>query len=266
MQGDADLGSRCAATVAALDAEFGWGLSESHRRDYCIALVDILPKNCSDMQLRNVVMCYHLDHRLVEALADRLHGQHDQHWQAWMGQVVAILRRAGLSWSDDAATSLEDLAQIARAQLAQAIPAYRYQSRFSTWAHQVIVQSVRRYLRDSRAQKRAGRPGSLDQPPASDVTIGDTEHPETIANARVLAAQVDSLLSLQPDKRLAEIFRLWAEADLRVEEIGRRMHLSSSQVRLLLSRIRDLLQHDPSIRAWRDQEKEGTPEDPSEHA
>ncbi|MBK9714778.1 MAG: sigma-70 family RNA polymerase sigma factor [Kouleothrix sp.] len=251
MEDYGDLVVRCATMVAALDRELGWQIDADERRAYSHTLAQLLPARCPDAQLRNVALCYHLDHRLVEALADRRHAGHDDGWLSWMAQVVPILRHAGLSWSNDAALSLDDLAQIARTELARALPSFRYGSRFSTWAHQVIAHSVRAALRDSQAQKRAGRPGPLDQPAVLDVAIDQDDQPETIAQGHLLAAQIDAILAAQPDKRLAEIFRLWAYGDLRVEEIGRRVRLSQSQVRLLLSRIREILQHDPSISAWR---------------
>lgn len=257
MEAWADLAARCAAMLALLNVELGWRLSADECATYCAALAGLIEHTCLDARLRQAIVCYHLDHALVEALADRLHHQHDPSWAAWMERVLAILRGAGLAWSDDAAIGADDLAQVARAELARALPGFRYGSRFSTWSHQVIVRSVRRYLRDLRAHKRAARPASLDRSCAPEPPVDSREHPEALADARVLAALIDSILAEQPDKRLAEIFRLWAHADLQVEEIGRRVRLSQSQVRLLLGRIREVLRNDPSISEWRDREPGG---------
>ena len=167
-----------------------------------------------------------------------------------MGQVLAILRRAGLDWSDDQAIDIDDLAQVARMGLFKALPRYRYASRFSTWAYQVIIQCAQRYIRDLHAQKRAGRPQSLDQLPPVDTPIPPPEQPEHIVDAHMLMAHIDSVLATQPDPRLPAIFRLWAEEDQRVVTIGQHIQLSPSRVRALLHEIRVLLQQDPILQVW----------------
>lgn len=247
-----ELMMRCVAMVAVLDAELGWQLDVENQHTYAHRLAALLPAHCSDMQLRTAIMCYHRDHGLVAALTDRLHAGHDDSWRLWMEQVMLILRHTGLSWSSDAALDIEDLAQIARAELARALPNYRYGSRFSTWAYQVIANSVRVALRAAQAQKRDGQPIQLDETVVQQVTLEPSHQPEVIAHGHVLAAQIDAILVGQPDARLAEIFRLWAYNDLRIEEIGKRVQLSDSQVRVLLKRIRAILQSNPSVSAWRE--------------
>lgn len=243
-----------AAVLALLDDELGWGLSAAARRRYCIAIAAALPPDSTTALLRRALVNYHADHVLVDALQLAQHAQHDAAWRAWMPQVLAILRGAGLDWPTEAAYDLEDLAQVARAELLRALPSYRYASRFSTWAHQVIVQSVRRYRRDLGALKRAGRPQSLESLPEIEIPIGTAAHPEAIVAARALLRAIDARLAAQPDRRLREIFRLWAVEDQRVEEIGRHVCLSASQVRVLLGHIRQLLQSDPAIGTWLESE------------
>jgi RNA polymerase sigma factor (sigma-70 family) len=173
-------------------------------------------------------------------------------WTSWMAQVLLILRKAGLDWSSDMLFDGEDLAQIARIELVRAIASFHYASRFSTWAHQVIVRSVQRAIRDRQALKRAIRPASLDQLPHVDASIGDAEHPESAAAARVLAERIAAVLEEQADQRLARIFHLWAVADLRVEEIGKIVHLHPSRVRALLLQARQILRDAPEIQSWRE--------------
>jgi RNA polymerase sigma factor (sigma-70 family) len=211
-----------------------------------------MPEDCADDQLRKIIINYHADHALVEALRDRQHHRHEVVWTSWIAQVLPILRRAGLDWSSDLLFDSEDLAQIARAELVRAITSYHYASRFSTWAHQVIVQSVQRAIRDRHALKRAIRPDSLDQLPRVDASIGDAEHPESAAAARVLAERIAAVLEEQADQRLAQIFHLWAVADLRVEEIGKIVHLHPSRVRALLLQARQILRDAPEIQSWRE--------------
>lgn len=239
-----------AVILTLLNDELGWRLSAVAQQRYCIALAALFPSTSSVTFVRRVLVNYHTDHVQVEAMRYATHAQHDAAWHAWMPQVLAILRSAGLGWPTEAAYDLEDLAQVARAELLRALPSYRYASRFSTWAHQVIVQSVRRYRRDLGALKRAGRPQSLEALPEIEIPIGSTIHPEAIAEARALLQMIDARLFTQPDRRLREIFRLWVVEDLRVEEIGRQVQLSASQVRALISHIRQILRDDPAIGTW----------------
>lgn len=251
MERPSDLAARCALTVATLDDEHKWRLAAAEQQAYAAALARYAPAAATTDQLRQVALYYHHDHRQLQALAHAADTRHDDAWRTWVAQVLPILHHAGLGWTNDAAIDAEDLAQVARAALVRALPSFRYASRFSTWSRQVVVLCVQRYLRDLHALKRAARPYSLDHDPARfDVALNDTAHPETLAHAQVLADLINGVLGEQPDQRLAAIFRLWAIDDMRVEEIGHRIQLSPAQVRALLQRCRQMLRHDPRIRAW----------------
>jgi len=241
---------RCVEMIRRIDQELGWRLAESEHESYAAHLRPHIPEECTDDQLRRIALNYHADHALVEALQDRQHRQYEAAWSTWIAQVLPILRKAGLDWSSDTIFTSEDLVQIARIELVRAIPSFRYASRLSTWAHQVIVQSVQRAIRDSQALKRAIRPDSLEQLPHVDVSIGDAEHPEAATAARVLAERLAAVLEEQADQRLARIFHLWAVADLRVEEIGKIVHLHPSRVRALLLQARQILRAAPEIQSW----------------
>jgi len=252
MERDCDLHERCVAAVAALNLELGWECNEHARQAYSAALPQYLSSNCSEQRIRTAAVHYHQDHVLVQSLLTREHVQHDTAWSIWTRQVIPILRHAELAWSDDSAIDLEDLAQIARAELARALPSFRYASRFSTWAHQVIVWSVQRYIRSHQAVKRAGHLVSLEQILAADNPAIVMDWFESEAEARVLAVLIDNILSTQPDHRLVAIFRLRTEHDMRVEQIGQLIRLSPSQVRVLLKRICSLLQQNTTISTWCD--------------
>src|SRR5262249_17357324 len=155
-------------------------------------------ESLSEAQLRKITSYYHMDHGLVEALQDHNHQRHDAAWTIWLAQVVTILRRTSLHWSSDVSIDIDDLAQVARIELVRSLSGFHYSSRFVTWAQRVIVQSVQRAIRDSLALKRSGRPDSLDQYPWVDATIGEAEHPEVAASARVLVEQVEAVLAAQP--------------------------------------------------------------------
>jgi RNA polymerase sigma factor (sigma-70 family) len=238
--------------IRRIDRELCWQLGAQGQASYAKNLRKHIPEQCTEDQLRKIVSNYHADHVLVAALQDDQHPQHEAAWTAWVAQVLPILHRAGLDWSSDLLFDDQDLAQIARAELVQAIGSFHFASRFSTWAHNVIVQSARRVIRDSRALKRAIRPASLDQQTQVDVAIGDSEHPEAAAAAHMLAERVAAILVAQADQRLAQIFYLWAVADLRVEAISKIVHLHPSRVRVLLVQARQILRDAPEIRSWRE--------------
>lgn len=241
---------RLANLVAALNSELGWKLSEATREAYVAELGRLLPNDCSDLAIKRAIVNFHQDGDLVRSLSTHEHQQHEKAWGLWMSQVLAILRSKGLDWSTDSAVDIEDLAQVARMELARSIHGYKYESRFATWAYQVVVRSVLRQVRDSQAIKRAQRPQSLDRSPEVDVAIPDIQHPEAIANAAVLSDLIDAVLQAQPDPRLVQIFRLWVHEDRRVVEIGARLGLSEARVRALLGQITELLRGDPAISRW----------------
>ncbi len=243
---------RCLAMVERLNQEFQWGLESADHLRYAHAVLPCLPSTCSEGQVRTIVMNYHLDHTLVESLRDRGHQHYQQAWADWMHQALPVLRRAGLSWSSDVSIDSDDLAQIARFEVFRSIDSFRYQSRFSTWAHRVIVYGIQRHIRDSLAQKRAVRPGSLDQVTTPEVPITLVDQPEEIVSARLLMEQIAAILNEQADPRLHNFFQLWAVQDIRVADIGTMVQLHPSRIRALLQHIRQILREHPDIQAWRD--------------
>ncbi|MCG8352901.1 MAG: sigma-70 family RNA polymerase sigma factor [Chloroflexales bacterium] len=245
------LATRCATLLSSLDHELDWRLSDNEQKSYITAILPFFSEDASDTRLRQTLIAYHEDHALVESLRAREHTQSEANWSAWSKQVIAILHHAGLLWSSDFAVDAEDLAQIAQMELIRSLASFRYSSRFSTWAYQVIVRSVQRHLRNAKAQKRAARPESLDQLPADiDIEQANDENPTTLAEVHTLAAQIEAILTDYAGQRLARIFQLWASADLSAEEIGRRVKLSPSRVRTLLAQAREHLRQHPQIRAW----------------
>ena len=237
------------AALTKLNAEFGWEMDGDMFAAYAQALQRITVPGSADEKLHRVACNYHADHALVEALLHHEHAQHAAMWERWALLARAIIRRAGAICEFDSAVGLEDLVQVASMELARSLPHYRYVSRFSTWAHQVLVQSVLRYLRALRAQKRYNPLCDYD-----DLSSGQPAppqlDPETYSQGSALLSLVHGLLHMQPDPRLAQIFYLWAIADCRISEIGAYVGLSESRVRVLLNHSRRILAASPDVCDW----------------
>ena len=242
--------ARWREAVVALNAEHNWGLSADEIEGYIFALDKLLPETSAESELYRVCGFYHADHQIVEALRSQVHPCHCERWEIWMRKADKILRKSDLHWSSDNAVTSDDLAQVAQVALVSALPNFAYRSSFGTWAHTVVVQSVCRYLRDSHAKKRAQRPDSLDAAPGLAVLACEEDEPEQQVAINVLIDQIRTILFQQGDKRLAQIFHLWAVDDLATEEIGKCVHLHPSRVRALLAQARTLLQRHPIIQAW----------------
>lgn len=238
------------SAVSACNDDLAWGLGKDAMSHYAAELATALGDVRPPEELRAAALNYHADHAQVAALRDALHPAHARAWEAWMHQVVGVLRRAGMAWSDDPAVEVEDLAQVARADLARALPSYRYESRFSSWAYRVVVQSATRQIRRARAEKRAVRPASLDQSEEAALVSDPAADPESAARARLLAERVATVLSAQPDQRLLVIFQQWSLEERGTAEIGALVRLHPSRVRALLARAREALRADPAIQAW----------------
>lgn len=241
-----------AAVVSACNAELDWDLDEAELRRAIEAIRACLVPDTPLELIRTVAVNYHADHARVEALRDALNRDHQAAWADWMRQVIGVLRRAGMAWSDDPAIDLEDLAQVARAELARALPGYAYHSRLSSWAYRVVVQSVTRQIRRANAEKRAARPASLEHLAAEALPHAPMADPEVAARGRLLAERVATVLAAQADRRLLGIFQQWAVEDRATAEIGALVQLHPSRVRALLAEARQALRADPVIRAWYD--------------
>jgi RNA polymerase sigma factor (sigma-70 family) len=235
--------------VAVWAQTHSWALTAAQHTQYATALAQLADVQAPTAQMHTILNYYHHDHRAVEALRDKQHPDHAEQWQQWMAQVLKILRRERLDWASDVAVDLEDLAQIAVAELVRALPTYRYRSRFSVWVYSVAVLALRRYVRDSQRARRAERPVSLDQL---------TAHAEPFAPSMLDPAvqgvlfyeQIQAVLAAHPDQRLAEIFHLAQIEDQRINDIGIRVQLHPSRVRVLLKQAQQLLAAHPTILAW----------------
>lgn len=242
-----DLAHRYRSCVEDLSRSEEWGLHEAEVTRYVEQLLARVPAASPERQLLRIVGYYHREHKQAMALADPKDPEHAAAWQWALQEIQRVLRIKGLNWSSDRSVDLEDLAQTAQIEVARAIVDYRYESSLRTWLQSVVKRRLLRFHRDSQAEKRAVRPESLDAAEYSFVAWEDFE--EDI-NATALVAMVERVLGSASDERLAVVFRLRHIHDWSAEEIGVRIRLHPSRVRVLLQQARALLARDAELRRW----------------
>lgn len=253
-----DRRNRCLAMIALLNDANGWNLREEEQQQYATEIVHFVAEDYQEPMLRQIITNYHADHEAVEQLRTLDHPQHDAGWTTWMGRVTGIIRQAGFGWSNDPAVDPEDLAQIAQVELIRSISSFTYHSRLSTWSYRVVVRSIQRFVRDSKAGKRGTRPDSLDHAADLDAPLSEADQPETQAAANVLAERTLAILAAH-NPRLALIFRLWAIHDQRIDEIAEVVRLHPSRVRALLKQARTILLAHRDMQGWRPDAQPGDP-------
>lgn len=247
---------RCLTTIHRMNLERGWRLSEAEQSNYAINLSKLITEQSTDLQLELTICNYHDDHVHVDALQDSTHIFHVSAWEQVEQRIRQALVSRHLDWSSDSQYEFEDLIQIAHLELLRSIKTFRYACHFSTWAYRVIVDSVRRTVRDSRARKRAGRPDSLDQfdglrQYVYQIAGPQSDQPAHLVDALELYKLAVSILNKHKDKRLAMVFCLHFISDRSIEEIGERLNLHPSRARTLLVLARTLVRDAPEIQEWR---------------
>jgi RNA polymerase sigma factor (sigma-70 family) len=235
-----------------------WGLSPIQLVGYveaiqaCFSEIDLPALD----QLQTIIINYHSEHELVEALRNRSHAEHAVRWTQWSNLALRILlmKYRYVSTSDAVAVNIDDLVQEAMSNLWLALSSFRYQSRFQTWAYTVISNCFVRAHRAAQMQKRAValKSTSLEQlQDTSDLpppTLAPSPEEETAS--RALAALVQQVLAQHHDTRLGLIFYLWAHEDQPLRVIGDRLNLSVPRVHALLGQALHLLRNEPTIREW----------------
>ncbi|MFO7169244.1 MAG: sigma-70 family RNA polymerase sigma factor [Chloroflexota bacterium] len=246
--------------IQRLNAELRWGLSSATLARYSERVAQIWPPPAplSDNQMRTIIVNYHLDHRVVEALRDRADPEHERCWAMWIEHATHILvgRFANIREASAATMSEQDLSQEAMHDLWHALQSFRYESRFQTWAFTVISNCYIRVYRSARAQKRRATHGviSLDSLPSQAEVIEDSagHTPEDEAVGTALADLISQILVQHPDGRLHRIFELWAHGDQPLRSIGEQLHLSIPRVHALLNQALALLRQEDRLRTWDD--------------
>lgn len=241
-----------AALTSRIASEEHLDLDESALATVLSLAERYLPPVCTESQIRAALWNIRHDHPTVEALRSRGHCGHSRAWATWFSQAQAILRHADLDWSRDEAVERADLAQIAVLELSRSLTSYRYASRFSTWAYQVITRGVQRHLRDQSAKKRTALFERAVDPLTLVLPVAESELPESRACAHALEAMVEAELTVAFGARSARVFRLWLCEDLSADVIGRRVGLSQARVYALIAQARQYLSANEPILRWRE--------------
>jgi RNA polymerase sigma factor (sigma-70 family) len=249
MQAMHDLQDTCARVVVSLNVERGWDLTASQEAAY-IAAVAAFAEIADEATLRRLVENYHQDHVLVQALQNAGQPQHNAAWAEVRANMLPVLRFAGLGQSAHPSIDLEDIAQVALDELMKSVHTFRFESRFSTWYYTLVIRRGRRFLRDLASAKRLGIHVALEEAQSISATSSPAADPETVAIGRELSDLINSVLTEAGGLRLARIFQLWFEKDLRLVDIGRQVGLGTARVSALLEHARQVLQAHPDIQAW----------------
>lgn len=238
---------RCRACVADLSEREGWGLSETQIAAYAERIVSQAPATPLAIPLELVVRYFHRDHALYDALRDEDSPQHAPGWAWVQREITRTAQIKGLGWSRDRSVELDDLVQTVQAEVARALPDYRFASSLRTWLQSVTVRRLRRFHRDSLAAKRAVVPEPLEAASEQAFEWNELEH-ELMAGA--LLEEIARVLRAAGDPRYVTIVRLALVDDHTSQEIGERLRLHPSRVRALLKLARTHLREDTALRAW----------------
>lgn len=247
--------SRCLHTIHQLNWERGWCLSEEEQYNYATTLAELIADDYPEDQLRRAIGNYHDDHVLVDALRDRNHVCHDDAWLKLEQRVRQVLVSRQLHWISDGQHEFEDLIQVALLEIVRSLQNFRYACHFSTWAYKVIIDSVRRTMRDSKAIKRSIRPDSRDRSEelhhrAVQIPAPRSEQPTHMVDLWELQRLIMEILYTHKDKRLFSIFDLHYVHDRSIEEIGERLKLHPSRIRTLLKAAQQLVRESSEIQEW----------------
>lgn len=253
-----NVDQRCRQAVEELNRREGWNLTGNQAETYIKQIKQWMPDDSLTAQLDQVVRYFHQEHQLITALQDEQSVQHHQAW-AWVDyEIMRVAKIRRLDWSSDQSVEHDDLIQSVRVEVARSLGRYRFESSLRTWLQQVTIRRLSRLHRDNTADKRAVRPGKIEDAEGETVEWSELEH---LANAKALLDEIKRILNSQPDKRLIHIFYMSVVEDWSTEEIGRKLQLHPSRIRALLKYTRDLLRQDRSLQLWRTSTTDNDPDD-----
>lgn len=237
------------AAVQRTGEREGWDLTREAVEQYAEQIVQLIGERDSESRIEAVVFNYYHDNRRVRTLVDEAQRGHVEAWQWARDEILIVMRSSGLGWSTDRSVGQDDLLQLVHMEVARSIGTYRYASSLRTWLHSVALRRLRRFLRDSLAEKRAVRPEPFEQVP-TDALLADPVDTDGLASA--LAQQLEAIVSDEYGERVALIFRLHLHHDQSTAAIGKLLKLHPSRVRAIVAEVRRWLRDHPEVRAWLD--------------
>jgi DNA-directed RNA polymerase specialized sigma24 family protein len=201
---DQRLARRCRGYLDDLNNRECWGLSDAECSAYVVELVRRVPADALEQQLEQILRNYHREHHIVTALANADHADHQAAWQWVTTEIRRVAQVKGLAWSSDRALESGDLVQTAQIEIARALGDYHFASSLRTWLQSVVMRRLLRFHRDSRAEKRAERPASLDR--AEQVGV-EWEVFDAQVRTQALCQQIDQILRIKGDLTFRECSR-----------------------------------------------------------
>lgn len=253
---------QCRRHVRRMNHQHHWNLDDALEEQYTQAVATCFPASDMppDKKIVHTIWFYHADHKLVDAFNEPGAIDH-AYWTKWTHDVIRIIMSNPIRVFImlDSSIQLEDLVQEAQVEVLLHIRSYRYQSQFRTWAYQVITNRILRYnrvLRSNRGKLHV-RANSLDAllddqeqtPQLRSIGASGPTVEELVCSSTIMALVQHVLLS-KGDKRLSDIFKLWAQEDYTLRMIGERFNLSQPRVHALVQRAQTILQNEPAIRDW----------------
>lgn len=236
---------RLLSLMAELNRVYQWGLPLRLQEEY---VSDIMQNDYisgdDDQQLKDLL----IDYRLVQVLSDNQDPCYEAAWDHWMKQVIPILKRCSYRINDPM-IDIDDMAQNARLALIQALPKFKFRSKFSTWVFQVVTYSAYRLGRDAKAEKRAQRPSPLDEVGEKYLASPDNKKMQDEIDYRAMYDTAVQILGQLSDQRLRVIFEGRVN-DETIEELAVKLCISPQRVRALVKLIRKILSADPNWRDW----------------
>lgn len=251
--------NRLAAIVQDLNAALHWGLTDEQQQAYVTDLLRILSgTEPPDTRLRRQITTYHVNHAQVHALQDATHPHHQHAWSELRTYVQRIVwQQAGRSFAN-AEDIVEEVTQIALYAIHASLHKYGYRAQITTWAHTIILNKYRNYLRDQRILKPPFDMVSMDDPDVP-VSTSIPEQPAAHVEGDTLTALVLAILRDEPLMRQAFLLSV---AGYKLIEIGNRIGRSTTRAHELIRQARVLIQADPRFRAWLDAPENDDTEQP----
>lgn len=227
--------------VQQLSNTYEWSLSPEQCQSYLQFLHT--SEIQADDDVAAMLVNYHQDHAIVQALLDQRDRNHSVNWGQIERFVAHVLRSLHKTPITDRAVEDGDMRQLVLANIVRGLPTFRYRSRLTTWIHNIAQTTLYQEHRYRTAQRRAAVTVSIDE--FEHLHQGYDQHADL--EAAETYAEIERVLAELGDPRLLKILRLKVEGR-RLREIGAHLQLSTARVSGLMKVIRIKLQANDHLR------------------